>query len=142
MSWARIAALAAITGARTSFGPALVLRAAARRPMVRAVASGLATLEMIGDKLPRTPARTAPLGLGLRIASATGLAIALRRRRGAAAICAAMAIGVAGAVAGAFAGLRLRGAVTWRFGGGRWANAAAGVCEDAALLAIGTRLVS
>src|SRR5262245_25081709 len=111
----RIAGLAAITGSRTMLGPALAVRASTRGRLARAGAYLLAARELIGDKLPRTPNRTAPVGLGLRIASAAGLALALRRRGRTAAV-AAVAAGAACAVVGAFAGLRLRRALTRRLG--------------------------
>jgi len=141
-SWLRLAGLAAITGSRTTFGPALAIRSRARPggALLRGLVYLMALGELVGDKLPRTPDRTAPLGLGLRMASAAGLGLAARPRRGRAAACAALALGVAGAVAGAFAGHRLRLALTRRLGGGAWANAAAGALEDAALLALGTRI--
>jgi uncharacterized membrane protein len=138
--WLRIAGLGAITGSRTTLGPALAVRASGRRPLARAVVYLMAAAELIGDKLPTTPRRTAPLGLGLRVASAAGVALALRRRRSRAAAAGALALGLAGALAGAFGGLRLRLALTRRLGGGRWANAAAGAIEDAALIALGSRL--
>ena len=53
---------------------------------------------------------------------------------------AVMVSGIAGLLAGAFGGLRLRLALARRRGGGRWANAAAGAIEDVALLAVGARL--
>ncbi|HMF42021.1 MAG TPA: hypothetical protein VKQ32_15210 [Polyangia bacterium] len=140
-SWFRLAALAAITGSRTTLGPALALRASARRRLARKAVYLMAAGELIGDKLPWTPSRTAPLGLGLRIASAAGVALALRPRRSSTATCAALALGIAGAFAGAFGGLRLRLALTRRLGGGPWANAVAGALEDVALIAFGTRFV-
>jgi len=139
--WWRIAGLGAISGSRTMLGPALAVRASGRGRLARAGIYLLAALELLGDKLPRTPNRTAPLGLALRMASAAGVALALRRRRGRAAAAGALtAIGVGCAVAGAFAGLRLRRALTRRLGGGPWASAAAGALEDAALIAVGRRL--
>ena len=91
-------------------------------------------------QLPRTPFRTAPLGLALRIASGAGVAFALLRGHGRAARAAALAVGAAGAVCGAFAGLRLRLALTRLLGGGARGNAIAGAIEDAALLAAGRGL--
>jgi uncharacterized membrane protein len=139
--WLAACGVAALTGARTTLGPALLSwRRARRRPLGAAVYL-MALVELIGDKLPRTPNRTAPLGLGLRIASAAGVARALVRARGPAVTAAALALGAAGAVAGAFAGLRLRLALTRRLGGGALANAIAGAIEDGAVIAIARRLV-
>src|SRR3954453_11238470 len=103
--------LAAITGSRTALGPALVCRSAVRSAPLRAGAYLLSALELIGDKLPRTPKRTAPLGLALRIVSGAGVVRALLRRRDRrepAAVAVALVVGAAAAVLGAFAGLRLR----------------------------------
>jgi len=139
--WLRAAGMAGITGSRTALGPALAVRRSGGSGWRRASVYLMAALELLGDKLPRTPNRTAPLGLALRMASAAGVALALRRRRGRAAAAGALtAIGVGCAVAGAFAGLRLRRALTRRLGGGPWASAAAGALEDAALIAVGRRL--
>ena len=140
----RLLGLAAITGARTTFGPALAVRASVKRPLLRTIATLLAAAELIADKLPGLPNRTAPSNLVPRIASAAGLALALRprrrrwRRRPTAGAAVALAAGAA--VAAAFAGLPLRRALTRLLGGGRVGSALAGAVEDVALLAIGTRV--
>ncbi len=139
-SWLRAAALAAVTGGRTTLGPALVARRKARRGWLRSAAYLAAAAELIGDKLPRTPNRTAPVGLAFRLVSGACVARALLRRRGRAAAFGAVALGATAAIAGAFAGLRLRLALTRRLGGGAVANAVAGTIEDAALLAVGRKL--
>jgi hypothetical protein len=51
-----------------------------------------------------------------------------------------VALAAGAAVAAAFAGLPLRRALTRLLGGGRLGSALAGAVEDAALLAIGTRV--
>ncbi|HXU04895.1 MAG TPA: hypothetical protein VN903_28230 [Polyangia bacterium] len=135
-SWSRAAALAAITGSRTALGPALVARRKVRPAWLRAAAYLAAAAELIGDKLPRVPNRTAPAGLALRIVSGAGVARAIVRGRGRAAAAAALVVGAAAAFATAFVGLRLRRRLTRRLGGGPVANAFAGAIEDAALLAI------
>jgi uncharacterized membrane protein len=139
-SWLRAAALAAVTGGRTTLGPALVARRKARRGWLRAAAYLAAAAELIGDKLPRTPNRTAPVGLAFRVVSGACVARALLRRHGRAAALGALALGATVAIASAFAGLRLRLALTRRLGGGAAANAVAGTIEDAALLAVGRKL--
>ena len=139
-SWLRAAALAAITGGRTTLGPALVARRSARPAWLRAAAYLAAAAELIGDKLPRVPNRTAPVGLAFRIVSGACVARALLRRRGHTAAVGALALGAAAAIASAFGGLRLRLALTRRLGGGARANALAGAIEDVALLAVGRRL--
>jgi len=138
----RVAGLAAITGCRTTLGPALLCASGASRRSVRAAVYLMTLAELVGDKLPWTAARTAPLGLGLRIASGAGIGYALLRGRGRAARAAAMVVGTAGAVFGAFAGLRWRLALTRRLGGGARANAIAGAIEDAAVLIVGRRLAA
>ena len=104
----------------------------------------MAALELIGDKLPRTPNRTAPIGLALRVISGAVVARSMLdgRGRGRAAAATALGLGAAAAILGAFVGLRLRQGLTRRLGGGALANAAAGTIEDAALLLIGSRLAS
>jgi uncharacterized membrane protein len=139
-SWWRSAGLAAITGSRTALGPALAARIARSPTRLRAATAVMAALELIFDKLPRVPARTSLGGLAFRIPSAIGVALMTRPRRGRGAALGALALGVAGALFGAFAGLRLRLALTRRIGGGTLANAVAGALEDAALLALGRRL--
>ncbi|HEY7374816.1 MAG TPA: hypothetical protein VIF57_21810 [Polyangia bacterium] len=140
----RVLGLAAITGSRTTFGPALAARASVKRPVLRAIATLLAAAELIGDKLPGVPNRTAPSNLVPRIASAAGLALALRPRRRRwrrrPTVAATVALAAGAAVAAAFAGLPLRRALTRLLGGGRIGNALAGAVEDAALIAIGTRV--
>jgi uncharacterized membrane protein len=138
--WWRIAGLAALAGARTLVTPALVSRTKVRRGPLRAAAYLLAAIELVGDKLPRTPNRTAPLSLAMRLLTGAGIARALvRRRRGSAGVGAAM-LGAACAGLGAFVGLPLRRALTRRLGGGQRANVLAGTIEDAALIAVGSRL--
>jgi len=142
--WLRAAGMAGITGSRTALGPALAVRRSGRSGWPRASVYLMAALELLGDKLPRTPNRTAPIGLALRIVSGAGVARMMLdgRGRGRAAAAGALLLGAAAAIAAAFAGLRLRQALTRRLGGGATANAVAGTIEDAALLLIGTRLAS
>jgi len=137
----RLIGLAAITGSRTTFGPALAVRASVKRPLFSTIATLLAATELIADKLPGMSNRTAASNLVPRIASAAALALAFRRRRGrggaTAGVAAALAVGAA--VGAAFLGLPLRRALTRRLGGGRVGNVVAGALEDAALLTLGTR---
>jgi uncharacterized membrane protein len=73
----------------------------------------LAVIELVVDKLPNTPARTAPVGLIARIVlgGASGLALATG-----AGISVSLAgvIASLGAIAGAFAGYHIRRAVVFR----------------------------
>src|SRR5437868_4240484 len=72
-----------------------------------AVFSILAIGELVVDKLPRTPSRTAPLGLGARIAAGalTGACVASGGGQGA--LLGAL-LGAVGGVVGAFAGYQAR----------------------------------
>ena len=72
-----------------------------------AILSVLAVAELVADKLPKTPARTAPLGLGARIVTGamSGAAVAVAGNQ--AAILGAV-LGAAGGVVGAFAGYQVR----------------------------------
>ena len=140
--WLRAAGMAGITGSRTALGPALAVRRSGRTGWQRASVYAMAALELMGDKLPRTPNRTAPIGLALRVVSGAGVARMMLGGRGRAAAAGALGLGAAAAILGAFVGLRLRRALTRRLGGGALANVVAGTIEDAALLLIGTRLAS
>src|SRR5262245_60379303 len=78
------------------------MASASARYLLLALAIG----ELIADKLPSTPNRTAPLGLGARIVtgSVSGMALGLASGRPLlAAIC-----GAVGGVTGAFAGYEVR----------------------------------
>jgi len=132
--------LAAITGSRTALGPALVFGRASRRRL-RPIPLVLSAMELVADKMPFAPYRTAPIWLACRAASAAAVVRAVTRRRGRAAGLGALALGAAAAVASAFAGVRLRLALTRRLGGGPLSNALAGALEDLALIALGRRLL-
>lgn len=67
----------------------------------------LAIMELIADKLPSTPSRTAPLGLGARFVcgALSGSSIGVSAGQG---IAYGAIVGAAGGIAGAFAGYRWR----------------------------------
>jgi uncharacterized membrane protein len=67
----------------------------------------LALVELIADKLPNTPARTAPLGLIARIAFGCLGGVALGTSTGGNLLIAGI-VGIAGALVGTFAGYRIR----------------------------------
>jgi uncharacterized membrane protein len=77
------------------------------RPVALIVFTLLALVELIADKLPKTPARTAPLGLSARIVFGCFGGVALATDTGGNLLGAAI-VGTAGAVAGTFAGYRIR----------------------------------
>lgn len=113
-------------GARAATLPAIL-----RRQVVRRVFVALGLGEFVIDKLPSTPNRTEPGGLGARIGlGALSGALLSRSNRGAAAAVAA------GAAAGAaFGGQAARGALAKRV-----PPLAAGAIEDA--VAIGVSLLA
>jgi uncharacterized membrane protein len=98
----------------------------------------LAIIELVADKLPNTPARTAPVGLIARIVlgGASGLAIAAS-----AGMSGPLAgvIASIGAIAGAFAGYHIRRAVVFK---ANVPDLVAAVAEDAIAIAGGLLIVS
>jgi uncharacterized membrane protein len=72
-----------------------------------AIFTVLAIAELVTDKLPKTPARTAPLGLGARIVTGaiSGVAVAVAGNQAAAL---GAVLGAVGGVVGAFAGYQAR----------------------------------
>jgi uncharacterized membrane protein len=98
----------------------------------------LAIVELVLDKLPNTPARTAPVGVIARIVlgGASGLALATG-----AGISVSLAgvIASIGAVAGAFAGYHIRRAVVLK---AHIPDLVAAIVEDAIAIAGGLLIVS
>ncbi len=72
-----------------------------------AIFTVLAIVELVADKLPRTPSRTAPLGLIARIVMG-GLTGACIAAGGAQGILLGVLLGAIGGVAGCFAGYQAR----------------------------------
>jgi uncharacterized membrane protein len=70
----------------------------------------LAVLELVGDKLPQTPPRTAPLGLVARLVLGSWCGIALAMASGETFLAPAIA-GFVGALAGTFSGYNARKAL-------------------------------
>src|SRR5689334_15139520 len=68
-----------------------------------AVFTVLAVAELVADKLPKTPARTAPLGLGARIVTGALSGAAVAAAGSQSAVLGAV-LGAVGGVAGAFGG--------------------------------------
>ena len=119
--------LGAVTGLRSLTGAAAVcwaarlgwlhfdgtwLAFAGRTPALVLFTLGAAG-ELVADKLPNTPARTAPLGLGARIFFGGMCGGALALASGTSVFPAAIA-GFAGGVAGAFGGYHARHALVTR----------------------------
>ncbi len=76
-------------------------------PAALVVFTLLALVELIADKLPNTPARTAPTGLIARVVVGCLSGFALATNAGGNLLVAAI-IGIAGALAGTFAGYNIR----------------------------------
>jgi uncharacterized membrane protein len=100
----------------------------------------LALIELVLDKLPNTPARTAPVGLTARVilggasglARATGAGLSLS-------LPLAAVIGSTGAVAGAFSGYHVRSAAVLK---AHLPGLTAAIAEDAITIAAGLLIVS
>src|SRR5277367_6314293 len=80
------------------------------RPVTLIVFTLLAIGELVVDKLPGTPARTAPTGLIARIVLGGACGLAVATSAGTSTLLAA-AVASVGAVVGAFAGYRIRRAI-------------------------------
>lgn len=85
-----------------------------RSTRVARTAALAAVGELVGDKLPMTPARTSPPALAWRLACAGMCGVVLGRRTGA--VAASTAVAVAVAAASSFAGPPARAALAGRFG--------------------------
>jgi uncharacterized membrane protein len=103
----------------------------------------LAVVELIVDKLPNTPPRTAPVGLIARIllGGASGLALAIGAGISVplAGLIALMLIGSVGAIAGAFAGYHIRRAVVLK---AHLPDLVVAIAEDAVAIVGGLLIVS
>jgi uncharacterized membrane protein len=97
-----------------------------------------ALIELTLDKLPKTPARTEPLGLIARIVFGCLCGISLAMSTGGGAAVAAIA-GVTGALAGTFVGYNIRQALVFR---GNLPDFGIALAEDVIALAVGFLVVS
>lgn len=79
-------------------------------PVTLIIFTLLALVELVTDKLPKTPARTAPLGLGARLVFGClcGVAVALSAGGN---LLVAAAVGAIGALAGTYGGYNVRKAL-------------------------------
>ena len=98
----------------------------------------LALVELITDKLPKTPARTAPLGLSARLLMGGFCGSALAVSAGGSPVIAAVA-GIMGAVAGTFGGYNVRHALVTRT---HLPDLAVALVEDVIAIADGLLVVS
>jgi len=113
--------LGCVTGLRSLTAPAVVCWAAhfgwlhltgtnlgfMGHPVALILFTLLAVVELISDKLPKTPARTAPPGLIARIVMGALCGAALAASAGSGEIMAGM-VGIVGALVGTFAGYNIR----------------------------------
>jgi uncharacterized membrane protein len=108
------------------------------RPVTLIVFTLLAVIELIADKLPNTPARTAPLGLSARIVLGCLGSVALATSTGGN-LSGAGIVGIAGALAGTFAGYRIRRDLV---SGAHLADFAVAIAEDVIAVAGSLLIVS
>ena len=149
MSAPRALALGAISGLRSASGPAFVSRAAGRgdmdlggtplaflgSPLLSKALVVAALGELVGDKLPSTPSRTAlPPLLGRAVSGGlVGAAAFVSADRN---VAMGLLLGSSAAVAAAFAGERLRALVGSETG---LPDPAVALAEDAVVLLVGSR---
>ncbi|PYV94454.1 MAG: DUF4126 domain-containing protein [Acidobacteria bacterium] len=133
--------LGCVAGLRSLTAPAVVCWAAhlgwlhfsgtklafINQPSTLIVFTLLAVVELIADKLPKTPARTAPLGLIARIVVGGLIGVALATSAG------------VGALVGTFGGYNIRRALVSK---GRLPDFAVAVAEDMIAIAGGLLIVS
>ena len=108
------------------------------RPATLIVFTLLALVELIWDKLPNSPARTAPPGLIARIVMGGLCGVALATSAGGSMPVAAI-VGVIGAVVGAFTGYNIRHALVLR---AHLPDLAVALAEDVIAIAGGFLIVS
>jgi uncharacterized membrane protein len=144
--------LGCVAGLRSLTAPALVCWAAhlgwlhlsgtrlafIGRPWTLIFITLLAVVELIADKLPRTPARTAPVGLFARIVLGGASALALAISAGTSLPLTAI-VGVIGALVGTFAGYNIRRTLTSQ---GRLPDFAVALAEDTIAIVGGLLIVS
>ena len=144
--------LGCVTGLRSLTAPAVICWAAhlgwlhfagiklafLGRPATLIVFTLLALVELIVDKLPNTPARTAPLGLIARIVFGCLGGMALATSTGGNLLGAGI-VGIAGALVGTFAGYRIRRDLVSR---AHLADFAVAIAEDVIAVAGSLLIVS
>jgi uncharacterized membrane protein len=144
--------LGCVVGLRSLTPPALVCWAARlgwlhlagtklafmNHPATLIIFTLLAVVELIADKLPKTPARTAPPGLIARIVFGGLCGAAVAASAGGSLLIAAI-VGVVGALAGTFAGYNVRHALVTR---AHLPDFAVALAEDLVTIASGLLIVS
>jgi uncharacterized membrane protein len=107
-------------------------------PLTLIIFTMLAIIELIADKLPKTPARTAPVGLIARMVLGCASGLALAAGAGRPPLLPGV-IAAIGASAGAFAGYRLRRTLVL---GAHIPDFVVAIIEDAIAIAGGFLIVS
>jgi uncharacterized membrane protein len=144
--------LGCVDGLRSLTGPAVVCWAAhlgwlhfagtklafIDHPVTLVVFTLLAIVELVVDKLPNTPARTAPVGLTVRIVLGGACGLAIATSAGISPLFGA-AVASIGAVVGAFAGYRIRRVIVSQTG---LPDLAVALAEDAIAIAGGFLIIS
>jgi uncharacterized membrane protein len=149
MSTIEAATLGAISGLRSTSGPAFLSRAASKgripldstplaflgSPLVSKALLVAMAGELVGDKLPTTPSRTALPPLLGRAASGglVGAALSASQERS---VLGGVLVGAGAAVAAAFAGERLRALAVEKTGA---PDPLVALAEDALVLTLGSR---
>jgi len=144
--------LGCVAGLRSLTAPAVVCWAAhlgwlhfsgtklafINQPSTLIVFTLLAVVELIADKLPKTPARTAPLGLIARIVVGGSIGVALATSAGMS-VPFPMMVAAIGALVGTFGGYNIRRALVSK---GRLPDFAVALAEDMIAIAGGLLIVS
>jgi uncharacterized membrane protein len=107
-------------------------------PSTLIVFTVLAVVELIADKLPRTPARTAPLGLIARVVVGASIGVILATSAGMG-VPFPMMVAVIGALVGTFGGYNIRRVLVSK---GRLPDFAVALAEDMIAIAGGLLIVS
>ena len=145
--YSRASALGVVSGLRAMLAPALLSYAGSQKssgnlknnflasPKVSIILGMFAAGELIGDKLPFTPNRTEPQGLGGRIVSGAivGGTLCAANKKSA---WTGAAAGALAAIAAAYAGQHIRQALAEKSG---VPSAALGVVEDVIAISIGLK---
>lgn len=108
------------------------------RPSTLILLTLLAVVELIADKLPKTPARTAPVGLTARVVLGCFCSVALSTSTGGKLLVPAI-VGIVSAVIGTFAGYKIRHTLVF---GAHLPDFAVAIAEDAMAVAGSLLIVS
>ena len=130
MVWMLVVLIGVVAGLRTMMAPAVASWGAfagwlavdgtwltfLTSPWSVAILTVLAIGELVADKLPSTPSRTSPFGLGARLVSGALVGLAFTAGSGLAAMIVGGLLGAAGALIGTFLGYEGRTRTARRLG--------------------------